>query len=126
MSPHDDRAMLGAMESYEPWVLAEGAPVPDGVVDAGTAPSAERVTQLVAAGRPVLVTLVREEFPQAEGPESAEPDPGLLAAASVYAWLGVRAFRAPEGQLPALRQVLDMVASIQGTRPPTLTRRGLA
>jgi hypothetical protein len=114
--------MLRAMESYEPRVLTVDAPVPDGMVDAGTAPSAERVRELVGEGRPVLVTLVHEEG--AAG--GTEPDPGLLAAASVYAWLGVRAFRAPEGQWPALRQVLDMVASIQGTRPPALTRRGLA
>ncbi|MFI0353525.1 hypothetical protein [Actinomadura sp. 9N407] len=110
------------MESHEPWVLPYGTPVPDGMSDAGTAPSADRVRELVAEGRPVLVTL-------AEGPDDnggERPDPGLLAAASVYAWLGVRAFRAPEGTVPALRQVLDMVASIQGTRPPTLTRRGLA
>jgi hypothetical protein len=108
------------MDSHEPWVMALDAPVPDGVVDAGTAPSARRVEELAAtADGPVLVTLTAEHG-------GTEPDPALLAAASVYAWLGVRAFRAPEGQLPALRQVLDMVASIQGTRPPTLSRRGLA
>ncbi|MEW2352640.1 hypothetical protein [Spirillospora sp. NPDC029432] len=111
------------MESHEPWVLPYGAPVPDGTADAGTAPPAALVEELVAAGRPVLVTLA------AEGPDDGgggEPDPGMLAAASVYAWLGVRAFRAPEGALPALRQVLDMVAAIQGSRPPALARRGLA
>jgi hypothetical protein len=108
------------MDSHEPWVMAHDAPLPDGFVDAGTAPSARQVAELVAAADgPVLVTLVQEST--GEG-----PDPGLLAAASVYAWLGVRAFRAPEAQLPALRQVLDMVASIQGTRPPALSRRGLA
>ncbi|XVQ12748.1 hypothetical protein ACQP1W_09390 [Spirillospora sp. CA-255316] len=111
------------MESHEPWVLPDGAPVPEGLLDAGAAPSAERVADLVATGKPVLVTLAVEA---PDTPEGAEPDPGLLAAASVYAWLGVRAFRAPEAQLPALRQVLDMVASIEGTRPPALTRRGLA
>ena len=108
------------MESHEAWVLPDGAPVPEGLLDAGTAPSAERAADLVATGRPVMVTLAARE------PDAADPDPGLLAAASVYAWLGVRAFRAPEAQLPALRQVLDMVASIKGTRPPSLTRRGLA
>ncbi|MFF5263151.1 hypothetical protein ACFY4C_29835 [Actinomadura viridis] len=112
------------MEAHEPWappvVLPDGAPVPDGMADAGTAPPADRVAELVAAGRPVLVTLA------AEPGGAGGPDSGLLAAASVYAWLGVRGFRAPESQLPALRQVLDMVASIQGRRPPALTRRGLA
>ncbi|WP_344589997.1 hypothetical protein [Actinomadura vinacea] len=108
------------MDVDGPCVLPEGAPVPEGMVDAGSAPSAERVAKSVATGKPVLVTLTI-------GTERGTgPDPGLLAAASVYAWLGVRAFRAPEDQLPALRQVLDMVASIKGTRPPALSRRGLA
>ncbi|WP_241682821.1 hypothetical protein [Actinomadura sp. J1-007] len=54
------------------------------------------------------------------------PDAGLLAAASVYAWLGARVFRAPDDHEAALRQVLDMVASIEGTRQPLVSRRGLA
>ncbi|MFB4312718.1 hypothetical protein [Actinomadura sp. 21ATH] len=118
------------MESHEPWVLPYGAPVPAGTADAGTAPPAALVEELVAAGRPVLVTLAPADG-GGDGDGNAnggggEPDPGMLAAASVYAWLGVRAFRAPESALPALRQVLDMVAAIQGARPPALARRGLA
>jgi hypothetical protein len=50
----------------------------------------------------------------------------LLAAVSVYAWLGVQVFRVPAEHVTAVRQALDMVASIKGTRPPTLSRRGLA
>ncbi|WP_051712878.1 hypothetical protein [Spirillospora albida] len=98
-------------------VLPPDAPVPDGAVDAGTAPPADRVARLAASGDAVLVTL-----------ETAEtgPDPGLLAAASVYAWLGASVFRAPAAQADGLRQVLDMVASIKGARPPAATRRGLA
>ncbi|WP_067455505.1 hypothetical protein [Actinomadura macra] len=105
------------MGLHEQWVLPPGAPVPQGVADAGTAPTAARVAELAAAGGAVLVTLVSD---------APEPDPGLLAAVSVYAWLGATAFRVPEPQADGVRQVLDMVASIQGARPPSVTRRGLA
>lgn len=106
------------MESHEHTLLPPGAPTPEGFADAGQSPPAAHVAALLEAGRPVLVTLV---------PGSpAEPDTGLLAAASVYAWLGVTAFRAPESHFAALDQVLDMVASIRGTRRPALARRALA
>ncbi len=98
-------------------VLPPDAPVPDGAADAGTAPPASRVERLAATGNAVLVTLETD---------AREPDPGLLAAASVYAWLGATLFRVPESQADGTRQVLDMVASIQGTRPPAVARRGLA
>ncbi|MBE1534311.1 hypothetical protein [Actinomadura algeriensis] len=98
-------------------LLAPDERVPDGFADAGTAPPAARVAGLVAAGEKVLVTLETD---------AREPDPGLLAAASVHAWLGARAFRVPESQAAAVRDVLDMVASIRGERPPAETRRGLA
>jgi len=101
------------MESHDLTVLSIGDQVPEDVLAAGTDPTAEDVTRAVASGRPVLVTL---------GGEGA----GLLAAAAVYAWLGVRHFRAPATAAAELRQVLDMVAAIQGTRPPVLSRRGLA
>ncbi|HEX6473223.1 MAG TPA: hypothetical protein VF069_29295 [Streptosporangiaceae bacterium] len=127
----------------------------DGVIlDAGTMPAAAWAAECVASGYPVLVTLAREpERPggndhdndghrddvPGDGPGDVPDDgpdvdvvveaadAGVLAAASVYAWLGVRVFR----PLPthaadaALRQVLDMVASIRGTRPPALSRRAL-
>jgi hypothetical protein len=87
------------------------------IVDAGTAPAVARVEECLSSGHAVLVTLKGA---------APDPDPGLLAAASVYAWLGVRVFR-PDGTDPEpVRQVLDMVASIKGTRPPMLSRRGLA
>ncbi|WUH97342.1 hypothetical protein OHR68_27920 [Spirillospora sp. NBC_00431] len=105
------------MDVGERKVVASGAPVPDGVVDAGTAPPADRVERLTAAGDAVLVTLETD---------AREPDPGLLAAASVYAWLGVAVFRVPGSQVDGVQQVLDMVASIQGARPPAVARRGLA
>jgi dihydropteroate synthase len=42
----------------------------------------------------------------------------------VSAWHGARVFRAH--QVAETRQVLDMVASIRGTRQPSVNRRGLA
>lgn len=85
------------------------------IVDAGPEPSAATVTRLVRSGCPVLVRL------------SPGAGPDTLAAASVYAWLGVRVFRAGSpDDVRSLRQVLDMVSSIKGHRPPALGRRGLA
>jgi dihydropteroate synthase len=49
---------------------------------------------------------------------------GTLAATAVSAWLGARIYRAHD--VAATRQTLDMVASIAGTRPPAVARRGLA
>jgi dihydropteroate synthase len=49
---------------------------------------------------------------------------GTLATTAVSAWLGARVFRAH--QVRETRQVLDMVASIRGDRPPAVARRGLA
>jgi hypothetical protein len=84
------------------------------IIDAGTSPTAAEVEACLASGYAVLVTL--------EGDSGA----GLLAAASVYAWLGVRVFRTDSADAEDVRQVLDMVASIKGTRPPKVSRRGLA
>jgi hypothetical protein len=77
---------------------------PDGVLVHVTDPyEAER---LAGAGHAVLV-------------DEVEP-----AVASVFAWAGARVFRTAD--VDATRQVLDMVASIIGTRPPAVSRRGLA
>jgi hypothetical protein len=51
-------------------------------------------------------------------------DEPVQAVTAVHAWLGARVFRTDD--VRATRQVLDMVASIRGTRPPAVTRRGLA
>jgi dihydropteroate synthase len=84
-----------------------------------------RLDELVAAGWPVLVALSRKDFVG----ETLDLPPderlaGTLAATAVSAWQGARVFRAHD--VLATRQVLDMVASIQGTRPPAIARRGLA
>lgn len=77
---------------------------PDGVLlAAGDLADAERFAD---ADWPVLV---------------AEPEQAVLA---IYAWLGARVFRT--GDVRGTRQVLDMVASINGTRAPAVARRGLA
>lgn len=100
--------------------LAAGVRADGVIVDAGTMPAAERVAECLAAGHAVLVTLAHPPGPAA--------DPGLLAAVAVYAWLGVRVFRVEAGDTgtAAVRQVLDMVASIKGTRQPAVSRRALA
>jgi hypothetical protein len=95
--------------------LAAGVRADGVIVDAGTMPAADRVAAAVTAGHPVLVSLA--------GPPA---DPGLLAAAAVYAWLGVRVVRLDDSAATGpLRQVLDMVASIKGTRQPAVSRRAL-
>ena len=84
-----------------------------------------RLGELVATGWPVLVSLSRKDFVG----ETLDLPPddrleGTLAATAVSAWLGARVFRAHD--VVATRRVLDMVASIRGTRPPAVARRGLA
>jgi dihydropteroate synthase len=84
-----------------------------------------RLGELVATGWPVLVSLSRKDFVG----ETLDLPPddrleGTLAATAVSAWLGARVFRAHD--VTATRRVLDTVASIRGTRPPAVARRGLA
>ena len=84
-----------------------------------------RLDELVATGWPVLVSLSRKDF---IGETLNQPPQGrlygTLAATAVSAWLGARVFRAHD--VAATRDVLDMVASIRGVRPPAVARRGLA
>jgi dihydropteroate synthase len=49
---------------------------------------------------------------------------GTLATTAVCAWMGAVVFRAHN--VPETKQVLDMVASIRGDRPPARAIRGLA
>jgi dihydropteroate synthase len=80
---------------------------------------------LVATGWPVLVALSNKDFvgETLDLPVDARLT-GTLAATAVSAWLGARVFRAH--QVRETRQVLDMVASIRGDRPPAVARRALA
>jgi dihydropteroate synthase len=84
-----------------------------------------RLDELVATGWPVLVALSRKDF-VGETLDLPADDrlEGTLAATAISAWHGARVFRAHD--VRATRRVLDMVASIRGTRPPAVARRGLA
>jgi dihydropteroate synthase len=84
-----------------------------------------RLDEIVATGWPVLVALSHKDF---IGETLDLPTDrrlaGTLAATAVSAWHGARVFRAHD--VAQTRQVLQMVAAIQGTRPPAVARRGLA
>jgi dihydropteroate synthase len=83
-----------------------------------------RLPELVATGWPVLVALSNKDF-IGETLDLPVQDrlPGTLAATAIAAWHGARVFRVHE--VAPTRHVLDMVASIRGTRPPKAPRRGL-
>jgi dihydropteroate synthase len=84
-----------------------------------------RLDEMTATGWAVLVSLSNKDFVgEALGLPVPERLTGTLAATAVTAWLGARVFRAH--QVAETRQVLDMVAAIRGTRPPAVSRRGLA
>jgi dihydropteroate synthase len=84
-----------------------------------------RLGDLVATGWPVLVSLSNKDF---VGETLDRPVPerlvGTLATTAVAAWLGAQVFRAHN--VRETRETVDMVASIRGTRPPAVARRGLA
>jgi dihydropteroate synthase len=87
--------------------------------DLGSWPPPEatrRLEDMVAAGWPVLVSV-----PEPSGDRGSA---GILAAAAVWAWLGVRVFRAD--QVAQTRRVLDMISAIRGDRPPARAQRGQA
>ena len=83
-----------------------------------------RLDELVATGWPVLVALSNKDFVgEALDLPTDQRVVGTLAATAVSAWHGARVFRSH--QVAETRQVLDMVASIKGTRAPARTTRGL-
>jgi dihydropteroate synthase len=73
-----------------------------------------RSDDVVATGWPVLIALSVKDFIGVDG---------ILAATAIAAWAGIRVFRVH--QVRQTRRVLEMVASIAGTRPPARTIRGL-
>ena len=84
-----------------------------------------RLGELAGTGWPVLVALSNKDFVgETLDVPLDERLTGTLAATAVSAWLGARIFRVHD--VAATRQTLDMVASIQGTREPARTVRGLA
>ena len=84
-----------------------------------------RLDELVATGWPVLVALSNKDF-IGESLDLPVEDrlAGTLAATAIAAWQGARVFRAHA--VRETRQVLDLVSSIQGHRPPSAPLRGLA
>jgi dihydropteroate synthase len=84
-----------------------------------------RLDEMVATGWPVLVSLSNKDFvgETLEVPLDGRLT-GTLATTAICAWHGARVYRVH--QVVETRQVLDMVASIRGTRPPARTVRGLA
>ncbi|MGI8592744.1 MAG: dihydropteroate synthase [Nakamurella sp.] len=84
-----------------------------------------RTAELVDTGWPVLMALSNKDFiGETLGVPVQERLEGTLAATAVAALAGAAVFRAH--QVLPTRRVLEMVASIKGTRPPTAPRRGLA
>jgi dihydropteroate synthase len=80
---------------------------------------------LVSLGHPVLMSLSRKDFVgETLDLPVDERLTGTLAATAVAAWSGAKVFRAHD--VAATRQVIDMVASIRGERPPARAVRGLA
>ncbi|HEX5568075.1 MAG TPA: dihydropteroate synthase [Streptomyces sp.] len=84
-----------------------------------------RLDEMVRTGWPVLVSLSNKDFVgETLDRPVQERLTGTLATTAVSAWLGARVYRVHE--VAQTRQVLDMVASIAGHRPPAVARRGLA
>ncbi|MFD4548674.1 dihydropteroate synthase [Streptomyces sp. NPDC058466] len=84
-----------------------------------------RLGEMVSTGWPVLVSLSNKDFVgETLDKPLKERVVGTLATTAVSAWLGAQVYRVHE--VAETRQVLDMVASIAGHRPPAVARRGLA
>ena len=83
-----------------------------------------RLNDLVDTGWPVLVSLSNKDFVgESLDLPVGERLTGTLAATAISAWLGAHVYRVHE--VVETRQVLDMVSTIAGIRPPAITTRGL-
>lgn len=83
-----------------------------------------RLDEMTGTGRPVLVSLSNKDFVgETLDLPVGERLTGTLAATAVCAWHGAHIYRVHE--VVETRQVLDMVASIRGVRPPARVVRGL-
>jgi len=81
--------------------------------------------RLAATGWPVLMAMSNKDFVgETLGVELAERVDGTLAATALAARDGAVMFRAHE--VRRTRQVLEMVAAVDGRRLPAQTTRGLA
>ena len=84
-----------------------------------------RLGEMVATGWPVLVSLSNKDFVgETLDLPVGERLTGTLAATAVCALAGARIYRVH--QVVETRQVVDMVSSIAGRRPPQRLVRGLA
>lgn len=84
-----------------------------------------RLSELVATGWPVLVSLSNKDFVGETLDLPLEQRLiGTLAATAVCAWQGATVFRAHN--VAETRQVLDMVAAVRGSGVPKRVVRGLA
>jgi dihydropteroate synthase len=84
-----------------------------------------RLDEMTATGWPVLVSLSNKDFVgETLDLPVGERLTGTLASTAICAWHGARVYRVH--QVAETRQVLDMVSSIRGVRPPARVVRGLA
>ena len=84
-----------------------------------------RLEEMTATGWPVLVSLSNKDFVgETLDKPVGERVLGTLATTAISAWLGAHVYRVH--QVSETRQVLDMVSTIAGTRPPSILTRGLA
>jgi dihydropteroate synthase len=83
-----------------------------------------RTGELVATGWPVLMALSNKDFvgETLDLPVDQRLE-GTLAATAIACWLGAAVVRAHH--VPPTRRVVEMAASIAGSRPPVAPRRGL-
>jgi dihydropteroate synthase len=80
---------------------------------------------LVALGWPVLVSLSNKDFVgESLDRLVGERLSGTLATTAISAWQGAHIYRVHETR--ETRDVLDMVSTIAGLRPPQRVIRGLA
>jgi dihydropteroate synthase len=84
-----------------------------------------RLSEMVATGWPVLVSLSNKDFVGETLDLPLERRLlGTLASTAICAWQGATVFRAHN--VIETRQVLDMVGAIRGSQPPRRVVRGLA
>ena len=84
-----------------------------------------RLEEFTATGWPVLVSVSNKDFVgETLDLPVGERLTGTLAATAICAFKGAHVYRVHE--VAQTRQVLDMVSSIVGDRPPARTTRGLA
>lgn len=84
-----------------------------------------RLDEMCATGWPVLVSLSNKDFVgEALGKGIGDRVMGTMAATAISAWHGAQVYRVHE--VAETRQVLDMVATIKGTRAPESVIRGIA